>query len=271
MARLLALVLVVTVAGLATSEAQRRRGGGGNFGMAFATPDSFDSAFQFCRVAFRGNRGGDGGGWGVDYPRADTNLSIRLSELTKTNVSFNADREPNHVVVRLTDETLFQCPFVMMTEVGAAFITDDEAAALRTYLLKGGFLWADDFWGEYAWEAWMDQLGKVLPAGEFPAADLPMDHPLFRSQFIVTEVPQIPSINYWAGSGGDTSERGQDSAVPHARAISDTHGRIMVLMTHNTDVGDSWEQEALNPQYFLEMSVPGYAFGINVVLYAMTH
>ncbi len=103
--------------------------------------------FQFCRIAFRGNRAGDGGGWGVDYPRADINMSIRLSELTKTKVSFAAPDEPNHLVVQLTSEALFQCPFVMMTEVGAAYLDEAEAKALRDYVTKGGFLWADDFWG----------------------------------------------------------------------------------------------------------------------------
>ena len=134
-----------------------------------AAPEDFDGSWQFCRVAFRQNRNGDGGGWSVDYPRADINMSIRLSELTKTTVSFAGPQEPNHVVIRLTDPTLFQCPFIMMTEVGAAFIDDAEAEALRNYLLKGGFLWADDFWGEWAWEAWAEQIGKALAAGPVSA------------------------------------------------------------------------------------------------------
>ena len=87
----------------------------------------------------------------------------------------------------------------------------------------------------------------------------------------VNKVPQIPSINFWMGSGGGTSERGRDSATPHARAIIDDHGRVMVLMTHNTDFGDSFEREGDSRQYFLQFSVHGYAFGVNVLLYAMTH
>ena len=267
----MALTLAIALALAASGEAQRR-GGRGGYNTRYAIPEDFDDGrFQFCRIAFRGNRGGDGGGWGVDYPRADINMSIRLSELTKTQVSFSGPQEPNHAVIRLTDETFYQCPFVMMTEVGAAYLDDAEAEALRNYVLKGGFLWADDFWGEYAWRAWAEQLGKAFPPGQYPIVDLPSDHPLFRSQFIMTGVPQIASIGFWLGSGGGTSERYQDSAVPHARAIVDEHGRIMVLMTHNTDIGDSWEEEASNPQYFYEFSVNGYAFGINVLLYAMTH
>ena len=267
---------MIVVAAASSGEAQRRgggRGGGrGGFNVTPATPADFDGSWQFCRVAFRQNRNGDGGGWSVDFPRADINMSIRLSELTKTTVSFAGPQEPNHEVVRLTDPTLFQCPFIMMTEVGAAYMDDTEAEALRAYLLKGGFLWADDFWGEYAYEAWMEQLGKALPPGQFPANDLPKDHPLFRALFdIGGGVPQIASIGFWLGSGGGTSERYQESAVPHARGIFDASGRLMVLMTHNTDVGDSWEEEASNPQYFYEFSTKGYAFGVNAIVYTMTH
>ena len=268
--RKLALILILVIAAASLSEAQRR-GGGRGFSVRPAAPEDFDGLYQFCRIAFAQNRGGDGGGWSVDYPRADINMSIRLSELTKTTVSFSGAEEPNHVVMRLTDETLFQCPMVMMTEVGAAYLGSDEAEALRSYVLKGGFVWADDFWGEYAWEAWTDQLSKALPPAEFPITDLPKDHPLFRTLFDIGYLPQIASIGFWWGSGGGTSERGPDSAVAHARGIFDAQGRLMVLMTHNTDIGDSWEEEASNPQYFYEFSTKGYAFGINVIVYAMTH
>ena len=267
--RFLPLILALVLAAVSNGEAQRR-GGRGSFSISPATPEDFDGSWQFCRVAFRQNRNGDGGGWSVDFPRADINMSIRLSELTKTTVGFSGPGEPKHQVVRLTDPTLFQCPFIMMTEVGAAFMDDTDAEALRNYLLKGGFLWADDFWGEYAYEAWIDQLSKALPPGQFPAKDLPKDHPLFRALFDIGGVPQIASIGNWLGTGS-TSERGAESAVPHARGVFDAAGRLMVLMTHNTDIGDSWEEEASHPQYFYEFSTKGYAFGVNAIVYAMTH
>jgi hypothetical protein len=158
----------------------------------------------------------------------------------------------------------------MMTEVGTLYFSPEDAEALRNYLLKGGFLWADDFWGSYAWEHFASELSKVLPSARYPIKDLPLDHPLFRSQFVVKRVPQIPSINHWFRYG-DTSERGADSATPHARGIADAHGRLLVLITHNTDFGDSWEREGDDPQYFYQFSVEGYAFGIDVLLYAMAH
>ncbi len=235
-----------------------------------ATPDSFDGAFHFCRVAFRQASNGDGGNWQVDYPDADRNLSVRLAELTKAPVSMDASNEPNHLIVRLTDPEMFRCPFIMMTEVGSIFIDEEEAVALRHYLQKGGFLWADDFWGEYAWAVWESQIRKVLPSGAYPLVELPLDHAMFHQVFQVPKVPQIPSINYWRGSGGDTSER-RDSRVATARAILDEHQRVMVLITHNTDVGDSFEHEMRDREYFITFSVDGYALGINAIIYAMTH
>jgi hypothetical protein len=237
-----------------------------------AQANDFDGTFQFCRIWFNSDGRGDGGDWTVDWPRADINLSIRLAELTKTTVGKTSAGDPNHLLLRLTDDALFQCPFIMMTEVGSASIDDEEAAKLRSYLLKGGFLWADDFWGSYAWEWWEAEIRKVFPRAEYPIVDLPLNHPLFRSQFeIKNGTPQIASIGIWARTGGGTSERGEDSAVVNTRAILDSHNRIMVLMTHNTDLGDSFEREADDPQYFYQMSVPGYAFGVNALLYALTH
>ena len=261
----------VVVAALAASAgyAQVFRGGA-RFPMA--TANSFDGAFQYCRTMYRGIQVGDGGGWSTDYPDADLNFSTRLGELTKTPISRNKRTgEPNHVIVPLTDPLLFRCPFIMMFEVGNFYIDENEARILREYLQKGGFLWVDDFWGRYAWDIWESQIRKALPSGEFPIVDLPLDHPIFHQFFEVKKKAQIPSINYWLDSGGDTSERGADSRPVHFRGIHDESGRLIVLMTHNTDFGDSWEREGLSHEYFVTFSVDGYAFGINTLIYAMTH
>ena len=227
---------------------------------------------MFCRIMFRNASDGDGGGWSVDWPRADENLSFRFSELTRTSVSRGAAGEFNHVVIPLTDAApLSHCPFIMMTEPGGAYFDDAEAAGLRTYLQKGGFLWADDFWGDYAFEHWMNELRKALPSSDYPLTDLPIDHPLFHVLYDVKEISQIPSINFWYGTGGGTSERGRDSATPHVRAISDRDGHVLVVMTHNTDFGDAFEREGDSREYFERFAGAGYAFGIDTLLYAMTH
>jgi hypothetical protein len=236
-----------------------------------AKPDSHDGKFHYCRAVYRNNPVGDGGGWLTDYPLADRDLSVRLGELTKTQVSFDESGQPRHLIVRLTDDELFQaCPFIMMQEVGRLLFSNEDAVRLRTYLLKGGFLWVDDFWGSYAWRIWETEIRKVFPAADYPIVDLPPDHAIFKTMFMIKEMPQIPAINFWEGTGG-TSERGPDSAVVHTRGISDSHGRLMVLMTHNTDVSDSWEREGEDPRYFFQFSVYGYQVAVNVLLYAMTH
>jgi len=268
--RAIAVALTIVVALMSSASAQfqgRFRGRSLNYGLP---PNAkYDGAFMFCRIMFRQAPDGDGGNWAVDYPRADVNLTFRLSELTTMNPSRDAVGDFNHIVITLNDPELFHCPFIMMTEVGATYLEESEAIHLREYLVRGGFLWADDFWGEYAWEHWATELRKVFPSG-YPIKDLPMDHPIFHVLYDVKTLPQIPSINYYFGSGGDTSER-FDSRVPHARGIEDEHGNLMVVMTHNTDFGDAFEREGDNREYFERFAGPGYAVGINVLLYSMTH
>jgi hypothetical protein len=238
----------------------------------FPSATSFDGTFNFCRLYYDSVRYEYGGqGWWTDYPAADTNFMIRLSELTKTRVSHDPEGELNHLVVRADSDDLFQCPFVTIEDAGTARFSDAEVAGLRQYLLKGGFLWADDFWGSYAWENWTAELARVFPEKEFAIFDIKPDHPLFRMMFEFNRIPQIPSIQHWRRSGGETSERGFDSDEVHLRGIADRRGRLMVLMTHNTDIADAWEREGEDPRFFYLFSPEGYAVGINILLYALSH
>jgi hypothetical protein len=277
MARRLALVALVALglsvlASGAAAQFQGRRGGGRNFRGGIPPNPDYDGAWMFCRIMFRNATDGDGAGWSVDWPRADENLSMRFSELTRTLVSRAPNGDYNHALMLLTDApTLSHCPFVMMTEPGGAYFDEDEAAGLRTYLQKGGFLWADDFWSDYAFEHWMNQIRKALPSSDYPLMDVPLDHPLFHTLYDVQRIPQIPSIDFWYRTGGRTSERGSESAEPHVRAISDRDGRILVVMTHNTDFGDAFEREGDSHEYFEAFAGPGYAFGVDTLIYAMTH
>jgi hypothetical protein len=111
-----------------------------------------------------------------------------------------------------------------------------------------------------------------MPPSEFPIEDVPITDPIFHTMFEVKKVPQITSIRFWRSTGGrSTSERGAESAVPHFRGIRDKKGRLIAVMTHNTDVADSWEREGEDPEFFYQFSPDGYALGIDVLLYAMTH
>jgi hypothetical protein len=272
--RILAAVLtaLTLVSAVAAQDLGWFRGGFRGPEPRFPAADSFDGSFNFCRGMYYSNRREAGGqGWWTDYSAADINFSIRLSELTKTRVSRTGDGQPNHLVVRLTDDELFRCPFLEMEDVGTARFSDEEVRRLRQYLLKGGFVWVDDFWGEEAWWQWVEEIQRVLPKKDYPIRPVRLDHAVFRTFFQVSRLPQIPSIAHWRRSGGGTSERGSESAVPQMYAISDSHDRIMVLMTHNTDISDAWEREGEDPRFFYQFSPDGYAVGINVLMYTMTH
>jgi Domain of unknown function (DUF4159) len=274
MERRLALRLAISLvaAGVAVGYAQAPWGfREGRVAPRFAPPVMPDGNFTFCRVMYeRVRTEAMGMGWVTDYPYAEINLMTRLSELTKTPVSRDERGQPNHWVVRLTDAALFNCPFTMASDVGTIGLTPAERDGLRQYLLKGGFLWVDDFWGDRAWANWESQIGKALPPSEYPIVDLPSNHTLFHTLFNVDHVPQVPNIGLWRNFR-ETSERGEESATVHTRAILDHRGRVMVMMTHNTDYGDAYEREAEMPEYFKTFSVTGYALGVDILLYAMIH
>ena len=261
--------------GLASAAWAQFGGGFGGFFRVrphFSNADTFGHGFNYCRVMYTSNRREPGGqGWSTDYPDAERNFSKRLAELTKMRISKDAAGEADHIVVHLTDPELFQCAYVSIEDAGTAQLTDDEALALRNYLLKGGFLWVDDYWGDVADEQWMHELARVLPPAQYPVVRITPEHPIFRTLFDVKTLPQVPSIQYWRGSGGDTSERGEESAVPDFTGINDRFGNLMVVMMHDTDVADSWEREGEDVRFFYQFSPDGYAVGINVVIYALTH
>ena len=241
----------------------------------FPTRQTFEGSFHFCRVMFSSDHR-EKQGWSTDYPGADLNFSTRLAELTKVRVKMTNDGEeemPDAVVVRLTDDDLFKCPFTLMEDAGTARFTDEEVARLRQYLLKGGFLLVSDYHGTAAREQFDEEIGRALPRAEFPIVDLaPPDHPLWGTMFHVTRLPQLASINTWRRTGGGTIERWNlEEGPPDARGIADAHGRLMVVMIHNTDVPDAWEREAEDPEYFFRFSPEAYAVGINILLYSMTH
>jgi hypothetical protein len=268
-----AVVLLLLFGSAAYTYAQWGYGREGSFAPVFPPADFRASGFTFCRLMYTSvRREPMGMGWRTDYPYAEINLMTRMSELTRAQIDFDAKKEPKHYVVRLTDDELFGCPFVMASDAGTVGFSADEVARLQQYLLKGGFLWVDDFWGSAAWAQWEQQIGSVLPPAEYPIQDLPLTDPIFKSLFQMKKMPQITNIIFWRQVGGSTtSERGLDSEEVQLRAIRDAHGRIMVLMTHNNDVADSWEREGEDPAFFFQFSPDGYALGLNVLMYAMSH
>ena len=273
-ARFAIVLLMVLAATAASAQIWVGGGGFGRFAPRFPNAEDFDGSFLYCRGYYTSVfREQSGSGWNTDYPGADNNFSVRLAELTRVPVKFDKNRQPHHVVVALTDPLLFRCGALFMTDIGTAEFSDEEVMRLREYLLKGGFIWVDDSWGSHAWAQWVSQISRILRPGEHPMFDIPTTHPIMRTLYHVERVPQVPSIRHWARSRGtSTSERGPDSAEVYFKGIQDSHGRLMVLMTHNTDISDTWEREGEEPRSFFDTFSPtGYALGVNVVLYAMTH
>ena len=239
----------------------------------YATRAIKDGRFHFCRLMYPSAwREAGGQGWRTDYPGADINFSIRFAELTKTAVGIDGEGDPEYFVVRSSgDENLFRCPYVHIEDAGTARFSVEDVEQLRTYLMKGGFMWSDDFWGSHAWSVWQQEIGRVLDPRKYPIVDIPVTHQMFQSVYSVKRILQVPAISQWRRNGGDTSERGPDSAIVNTKGIFDEKGRLMVLMTHNTDISDTWEREGEDVEYFYRFSPEGYAIAINVMIYVMTH
>ena len=210
--------------------------------------------------------------WTIDFPDSDLNFSYRLQQVTSIKAN------PDGHVLEITDNELFDYPFIYIVEPGRLTFQEKEIPILRKYLLNGGFLMFDDFWGDWEWENFHREIKKVFPDRE--PVDLPLNHAVFHAVFDLKEKPQVPGLPHVVGSDGvvradwdgRTWERGEDTKQVHYRAIFDDKGRIMVMICHNTDLGDGWEQEGFNEFYFREFSEKrAYPMGINIIVYAMTH
>ncbi len=221
--------------------------------------------FTFVRIKYD-SRGV--GGWFIDYRDSELNFSLRLQQVTSMKVN------PEPIVLELSDPQLFDYPFIYIIEPGSLEFRQEEVVALRRYLLNGGFLMVDDFWGDQEYRNFYQQIKRVFPDRE--PAEVPLEHEIFHCVYDLKEKPQLPNIGQarQGRASGVTWEYRYDSdtSVPHYRAIRDDANRIMVFICHNTDLGDGWEEEGVDPWYFEEFSVKkAYPLGINIVTYAMTH
>ncbi len=223
--------------------------------------------FTFVRVRRESGGFSRGAPWSTDAPDSDLNFSYRLQQMTSIRV------DPNGRFLRLTDPDLQRFPFIYMVEPGSLSLRPDEIVALRSYLLNGGFLMLDDFWGEQEWENAESVLREVLPGRNWQ--ELALDHPLYHCVFEITAKGQVPNVHLGIQSEFDPEHRTwerPDATEVHHRAWFDDHGRMMVIATHNTDNGDGWEREGESDYYFHNFSEKiSYPLGINIIFYAMTH
>ncbi|MEX2584539.1 MAG: DUF4159 domain-containing protein [Gemmatimonadota bacterium] len=217
--------------------------------------------FYFTRAVYTSWGGGFGWGrWATDFPQADRWIVNVLGRLTGVDVS------PLENPVRLDDPDLRRYPFLYALEVGDMALRDREIEGLRNYLLAGGFLVIDDFWGAYEWDNFEREFRKVLP--EYEIVDLPLDHPIFSTFYQIEQIIQVPNVGQGI-RGGPTHERGETGRIPRVRGIFDEDGRLMVIINWNTDLGDAWEW-AEDPQYPLQYSTFAYQMAANFIVYAMT-
>lgn len=220
-------------------------------------------AFFFTRAIYsdfrRGFRRGGRGNWSTDFPKADRQFLVVLRRLT------NLDAFEYENAVRLDDPAIRRYPFLYALEVGGMNLTQDEVRGLRDYLNAGGFLVIDDFWGEREWANFEVEMARVLPGR--PIVDVPRDHAIFRSFYDIEDILQVPNVGNGM-RGGPTAEC--YGCEPQVRGIFDDHGRLMVVINFNTDLGDAWEW-AENPFYPLRFSTFAYQMGVNMIVYAMSH
>jgi hypothetical protein len=224
--------------------------------------------FTFVRIQYSGpgrtTAGRSRSRWLTDYPSADLNFSARFQEVT------GIETDPNGRVMQLTDADLKQYPFIYIAEGGGVGLSADEVSCLREYLLDGGFLMVDDFWGEDEWSHFYAEVKRVFPDRE--PVELDLDHPIFSSFYTIREKPQVPmiAIGMTSQSTGITWER-EDGKTPHYFGLEDDKGRLMAIFCHNTDLADGWEREGENAYYDQEFVFKkAYPMGINIVVYALT-
>ncbi|HSJ15804.1 MAG TPA: DUF4159 domain-containing protein [Longimicrobiales bacterium] len=215
--------------------------------------------FTFARAEYSGTQGWRRGAWATDYPKADLQFITVARRLLPTLDIYGAEH-----TVRFDEPSLRRFPFVYAVEVAHMELSEAEVAGLRDYLLAGGFLFVDDFWGTAEWAAFERQIRRVLP--DRPIEDLPQDHPVFRTYYDIARIHQVPSIDNICRRGRTWERDGYEPAV---RGISDDAGRLMVLISWNSDLGDAWEW-AEQPCYPLELSTFAFQLGLNAIVYAMS-
>jgi hypothetical protein len=214
---------------------------------------------NFRWFGFGGDWHQGGTTWAVDYPRADRHFARLLRRLTRVNV--RSVEQP----VNLDDgDDVFDWPFLMVGLPGMWELTEDQARKLREYLLRGGFLFCDSFFGTQEWAGFVSGMQRVFP--DRPIVDLPDNHAIFHTVYDLDAREQVPNMNALLGGVPYRA----DGVMPRWRAVLDDTGRVMVAIAFNNDVGDSW-QWADDPDYPQEGASLGMRMGVNFAVYAMTH
>jgi hypothetical protein len=200
--------------------------------------------------------------WAIDYPEAEFHFRQGVRRLTRIDMADDSRHIP------LTDDALFDYPWLFAQQVGRWSLSDAETSRLREYLLRGGFMVADDFHGPWQWEAFAEAMRRVFP--DRAIVDVPEGHEVMHVLYDLDERTQIPGRRMIRELGGGRIEIYPEGSPPRWRGIYDDDRRLMVVINFNMDMGDAWEH-ADDPVYPEPMTALAYRFGINYVIYAMTH
>ena len=196
--------------------------------------------------------------WTQDFPRADRHFAEAVRRLTRLHV--RSVEQP----VNLDEGDAYDWPWLYAVQVGHWNLTERQAAAMREYLLRGGFFMCDDFWGENEWQIFLASMKRVFP--DRAVVDLPNDSAIFHTVYDLDDRYQVASMG--------SVNRGVSfkcSPCPDKwRGIYDDKGRVMVAITYQSDVGDSWEW-ADSPEYPAEYAQLGVRIGVNYIIYSMSH
>jgi hypothetical protein len=236
-------------------------GGRGRFSATSRSPKL--GTERTCESLERGEGGGGGGGsWATDYPASDCKFMWGVERLSGVRVY---DKSPHSIMIM--DEEIFKYPYLYVVEPGRGMdLSEDEAKQLREYMLRGGFMHWDDFWGPDQRGNVEFQISKIFP--EFPMKQLDLKHEIFHTFFEVDKVVQIPNISN-GRRGGPTYEDNRETD-PRIYGVSDEKGRLMMVITYNSDLGDAWEWMD-DPGYPEIYSSQAYRMGLNFIIYGMTH
>ena len=261
---LITALILVPVLVLAADTVQLLEGSDGTRRARMVPANAPSTEFTFARLIYAENpeyaRGWGLGGyrWLTDAPEAETHLLQGIHRLTRVNAASEG------TAVRLEDDALFDYPFLYAVEVGGWGLSDNEAARLREYLDRGGFLMVDDFHGTLEWEGFMYSMRRVYP--DHTVVEIPDSDEIFHVLYELIERPQIPSI--YGAMTGRTWEK--DGYTPHWRGIYDGTGRLVVVINWNMDLGDAWEHSD-EARYLEKWASLAYRLAMNYFVYDLTH
>lgn len=201
--------------------------------------------------------------WRIDWPEAEHHFITGIQRYTSIDVTTDSAH------ISLSDDSVYDYPWLFAQQVGRWQLSEREISTLSQYLRRGGFLIVDDFHGPQQWANFFAVINAALP--EHQVVNVPLSATLFQIHFALDSVTQIPGRRHIKGYD---SNREAIVQMPHTpsqwKGIYDQHGRLMVAINFNMDMGDAWEH-ADDPGYPNGMTALAYRLGINYLIYAMTH